>query len=111
MAQLVACPDCNKHLQVPDNLLGKKVQCPECKGTFTAQAPDEDEPRTATTAKPTPSKNVPAKVPAWDKRSSSDDEDDDEDRDSRPKKRRRDDDDGDDDRRGRRRRRASSRRD
>ena len=36
MAQLVACPECQKHLQVPDELLGKRVQCPECKHTFTA---------------------------------------------------------------------------
>jgi hypothetical protein len=109
MSQLVACPDCSKNLQVPDDLMGKKVQCPECKSTFTAETPDEDESRTATTAtpaKPTPSKNVPAKAAAWDKNSHHDDDEDD-DRDSRPKKRKKydDDDDDDDDRRDSRRRR------
>jgi predicted Zn finger-like uncharacterized protein len=43
MSQLVACPECGKQLQVPDDLLGKNVQCPECKHTFTAALPVEDE--------------------------------------------------------------------
>lgn len=37
MAHLIACPECTKELQVPDDLLGTTVQCPECKHTFSAQ--------------------------------------------------------------------------
>jgi predicted Zn finger-like uncharacterized protein len=108
MSQLVACPECKKHLQVPDDLLGKKVQCPECKHTFTARSPgDEQEERkskTSTTAATPPT----SKAPEWDKKSSSssgkngkkrsrrdeeddedEDEDDDDDRPSRRRKRRR----------------------
>ena len=112
MSQLVACPECTKHLQVPDNLMGKKVQCPECKHTFVAQTPDEEDvPRTGLTS----SKSQPQSAPAWDKKSSSskknrddDDDDEDDDRKSRKKKRDRDDDD-DDDRPRRRSKRSSSR--
>jgi predicted Zn finger-like uncharacterized protein len=109
MSQLIACPECKKRLQVPEDLKGKRVQCPECKHTFTAKAPEEDEEssKTGTTA----SKPAPSKTPEWDKKSSSsssnrsgsgkkkprDDDDDDD-----------DDDDEDDDRPRRRRRRRSS---
>jgi predicted Zn finger-like uncharacterized protein len=100
MSQLVSCPECSKHLQVPDDLIGKKVQCPECKHTFTATAPEE-----STKISTTPSKPPPSKAPAWDK-------DDDDERssksESKPKKRREEDDEDDDDERPRRRRRSSS---
>src|SRR6516165_7947073 len=101
MSQLIACPECKKHLQVPEDLMGKRVQCPECKHTFTAKAPEEDEEssKTGTTA----SKPVPSKTPEWDKKSSSssnrsgsgkkkrinDDDDDDDDDDDRPRRRKR----------------------
>ena len=39
MTHLIACPDCEKQLQVPPELLGSTVQCPECKHTFTAELP------------------------------------------------------------------------
>lgn len=93
MAQLVACPECTKHLQVPDELMGKKVQCPECRHTFTATAPGDEGV--------TSSKRSSAGE--WEKKSSS----------NVPSKRRRDDDDDDDDfddDRSRRSRRRSSRR-
>jgi hypothetical protein len=40
MAVLIACPECNKYLQLPDSLIGKKVQCPKCKDTFIAERPE-----------------------------------------------------------------------
>src|SRR5262245_17329271 len=115
MSQLVACPECKKHLQVPDDLIGKKVQCPECKATFTAKSPEEEEApaRTGTgIAKTTSSKKAD-----WDKEDKEDKRDDEDDRGSRSssRSRRRDnDDDYDDDddfrsRRSSRRSRYSSR--
>jgi hypothetical protein len=49
MAQTLACPECGETLQVPGELLGKLVQCPQCKHSFTATA-DE----TPTPAEPVP---------------------------------------------------------
>jgi len=118
MSQLIACPECNKHLQVPADLMGKAVQCPECKHTFTAAEPPPKNVSTDTTA------STPAKTAEWDRKTSSatgkkrktgkdddekkdgdsydveerDDDDDDRDRD-------RDDDDDREERKRRRRRR------
>src|SRR5947208_3128743 len=36
MPETVKCPDCDRTLRVPDDLLGKFVRCPSCKATFTA---------------------------------------------------------------------------
>jgi hypothetical protein len=36
MATIINCPDCDRSLKVPDELLGKKVKCPGCGVTFTA---------------------------------------------------------------------------
>jgi hypothetical protein len=38
MPEITSCPDCEKKLKVPDNLLGKKVRCPGCSNMFTARA-------------------------------------------------------------------------
>jgi len=41
MATIVDCPSCSRKLRVPEELLGKKVKCPTCSGTFDAvAAPD-----------------------------------------------------------------------
>jgi uncharacterized protein YbaR (Trm112 family) len=112
MSQLITCPECKKHLQVPDELMGKKVQCPECKHTFTAEesTPTEVVSSTGTTAsKPSaaPKSTAPKKA-EWDK------DEEEEDTSSRktktPKKKPRADDDedeDDDDERRRRRRRSN----
>jgi hypothetical protein len=44
MSHLMTCPECNKHLQVPDDLIGQQVQCPECRHTFIATLPHEPGP-------------------------------------------------------------------
>ena len=33
----IQCPSCAKRLNVPDNLLGKRVKCPACKEGFVAE--------------------------------------------------------------------------
>src|SRR5262249_28447676 len=39
MPQVVPCPECGKHLQLPDALAGKSVKCPQCACAFPAPAP------------------------------------------------------------------------
>ncbi len=40
MPIIVVCPTCGGQLRVADVLLGQKVRCPACNGTFDAAAPD-----------------------------------------------------------------------
>ena len=51
MPVVTRCPSCNRSLRVPDNLIGSKVRCPQCKNVFTAEAGGE-------------SADVPAPLPA-----------------------------------------------
>lgn len=37
MADIIQCPQCERQLRVPDELLGAAVKCPTCGVTFTAQ--------------------------------------------------------------------------
>ncbi len=37
MNEIITCSNCQKKLQLPEEYLGKTVQCPSCKTTFTAQ--------------------------------------------------------------------------
>jgi predicted Zn finger-like uncharacterized protein len=41
MPIVIRCPECQRRLRVPDDLLGKAVKCPTCKATFQAAAEDE----------------------------------------------------------------------
>ncbi|HEY7312518.1 MAG TPA: hypothetical protein VH643_24350 [Gemmataceae bacterium] len=38
MPRIITCPDCERKLRVPDDLLGKKVRCPSCSVMFKAVA-------------------------------------------------------------------------
>lgn len=44
MPLLLKCPSCERELRVPDELLDKKVRCPGCATTFTAEAVPPTEP-------------------------------------------------------------------
>lgn len=44
MSQVIACPNCDKKLAVKDELKGRALICPQCKGRFTVPA---DEPQSA----------------------------------------------------------------
>lgn len=61
MIHLINCPECAKDLQVPEELLGRKVQCPECLHTFTAELPPADKPPSAAPSarKPAPAEADP----------------------------------------------------
>src|SRR5947209_5672693 len=48
MSELILnCPQCQRQLRVPGELLGKKVKCPTCEVVFTAEAPKEELPAAA----------------------------------------------------------------
>jgi len=38
MPSVVACPSCQRQLRVPEELLGRKVECPNCGSTFESAA-------------------------------------------------------------------------
>jgi predicted Zn finger-like uncharacterized protein len=101
MAEIVNCPQCERKLRVPEELLGKKVKCPTCQSTFTASAAGSEP---AGVAAPPPPREEPAPRP----RSPEEDfqfedrpsrrppprrDEEDDDRDDRPSRRRRDEDD------------------
>ena len=44
VSQVIACPHCDKKLTLRDELKGRPLICPKCKGRFTAPA-DEPEPQ------------------------------------------------------------------
>src|SRR5947207_2035453 len=50
MAVQITCPDCDRKLKVPEEVLGRKVRCPACKSPFLAQQGDEEETSTAVTS-------------------------------------------------------------
>lgn len=77
----IVCPECDKQIKAPDNVLGKKVRCKSCQATFVAnktkgKAPPtkSSKPSAGKPAKPPGGKSAPAK-PA--KRDIEDDDDDD----------------------------------
>src|SRR5437867_900616 len=43
MATIVDCPSCERKLRVPEDLLGTRVKCPTCGGTFNATASERAE--------------------------------------------------------------------
>src|SRR5579862_899581 len=38
MAEINACPNCQRQLQIPETFIGQAVQCPECRHQFQAAA-------------------------------------------------------------------------
>jgi predicted Zn finger-like uncharacterized protein len=57
MSIIVDCPSCSRKLRVPEDLLGTRVKCPTCGGTFDAvAAPTEEVP-------PSPSATEVAALP------------------------------------------------
>jgi hypothetical protein len=48
----INCPSCKGTVRVPEDLLGKRVQCPRCQATFVAEIDDEPGPAPPAAAKP-----------------------------------------------------------
>ena len=38
MSEIIDCPGCKRKLQVPDDVVGQRVQCPTCAAVFIPQA-------------------------------------------------------------------------
>jgi predicted Zn finger-like uncharacterized protein len=60
MPEIVNCPQCDRELRVPDELLGKKVKCPTCGEMFTAKVV---EPSPASPPPPRPEPRSPLGPP------------------------------------------------
>ena len=84
MAETVGCPNCQRKLQVPEQYLGQKVQCPECQHLFIAAT-------MAVRAQPMPAPAPPPAGIVKPRRYEEEDEDD-----LAPRRRRSHDDDDDD---------------
>jgi predicted Zn finger-like uncharacterized protein len=101
-SELVSCPECQRKLRVPTELVGKQVKCPTCGHIFTADP--------ATQAPPPPPPAAVEPKPTRTSKVSRDEKDDEEDEERSRRKRKRsrrdDDDDEDDDDRPRRRSRS-----
>jgi len=100
MPEVVTCPQCERKLRVPQDLLGKKVKCPTCGTTFTAEAggaaslPDEEEaprpsrrsaappPEEQYEEEPRPSRRAPVRS----RRDDDEDDDYDDEDDDRPRR-------------------------
>jgi hypothetical protein len=90
MPEITTCPDCDKKLKVPDNLIGKKVRCPGCNVMFVARADGaaEEEAPVSRSADPARREGISERrAPARDDR---DDRDDRDEREERPRSRYRD---------------------
>src|SRR5207248_626526 len=61
MSTIVDCPSCSRKLRVPEELLGKKVKCPTCSGTFDAVAAPEPAGMPLPSS-PTPSASVEPRI-------------------------------------------------
>src|SRR5437016_3728683 len=62
MKSIVSCPECRRDLHVPEEFLGRTVQCPDCKHTFKATPPDAPITVNSVQAQPSPSA-APAAAP------------------------------------------------
>jgi predicted Zn finger-like uncharacterized protein len=69
MTLTISCPDCQRPLRVPENLLGQAVKCPSCSHTFVAPEGVEETPARPVAPPPRIDSNDeprPAKLPAHD---------------------------------------------
>src|SRR5438552_12780049 len=51
------CPTCKRTLEIPDELMGKKVRCPSCKVVFLATAGGTPPPPKTESSRPQPPKS------------------------------------------------------
>ncbi|MBI1913804.1 MAG: hypothetical protein HYS12_03490, partial [Planctomycetes bacterium] len=71
MPETLTCPECQRKVRLPDHLIGKRVKCPSCGGTFTATPttmavpalPTEPEPAVPFEPMPAPVGPVSARPP------------------------------------------------
>jgi hypothetical protein len=58
LSQVISCPNCEKKLSLRDELKGRTLVCPQCKGRFTA--PSDETPEAEAAAVGTPLEEEPA---------------------------------------------------
>jgi hypothetical protein len=56
----IICPECEKSIKAPEDVIGKRIRCKGCGETFTARAP-KDSPKGIKPAKDKPAKDKPDK--------------------------------------------------
>jgi predicted Zn finger-like uncharacterized protein len=77
MAEIIICPSCQRSLQVPEEHLGRRVQCPECQHRFTATAASAQPPSAPA------GEFTPAEQASKSRRRDRDDDEEDDDRERR----------------------------
>jgi hypothetical protein len=82
----INCPSCKGTVRVPEDLLGKRVQCPRCQATFVAEVDDEPRP-TPPAAVEQPVESGEPVAPRPRRPARADEYDDYEDSDDRPRRR------------------------
>src|SRR6266700_2568519 len=89
MPTTIKCPMCKRALEVPDELMGKRVKCPGCKMIFTATPPGAAPPEDSSARRPRPGQKSeeavrrkrPAPPPDEDEDKDDEDEENDEEED------------------------------
>jgi predicted Zn finger-like uncharacterized protein len=66
MPEIITCPQCNRQLRVPDDLLGQEVKCPSCGATFRGGAAASEPPAVTPVRErePEPAAAAPRRRPA-----------------------------------------------
>src|SRR5947207_2822506 len=65
MPETWTCPECQRKVRLPDHLIGKRVKCPSCGGTFTATSATVPAPAFVPAPAPVaPFEPMPAPMPA-----------------------------------------------
>jgi hypothetical protein len=98
MADIVQCPQCQRQLRVPPDLVGQQVKCPSCSTTFIAGETGPAPPPPSLTPPTSPQEPIPfpfedkqerESLPVPRPRRRRYEDDDDDDYDDRPRRRRR----------------------
>jgi predicted Zn finger-like uncharacterized protein len=90
MPVVIACPNCQTKLRVPEDVLGKKVKCSKCDTAFTAEAPESGTGPTEIQEKPAaPARRRAAPPPEEEPDDGDELEDEDEEEEDQPRRRRR----------------------
>jgi hypothetical protein len=82
MPEVVSCPQCERKLRVPDELISKLVKCPTCGTTFTAEVGGAAPPPLSVQPREEPSwreeEDLPPRPSAQPRRREADDYDEDD---------------------------------
>ncbi|HYV36138.1 MAG TPA: tetratricopeptide repeat protein, partial [Gemmataceae bacterium] len=80
MTEIIYCPACQRKLQLPHEVLGRRVRCPACKEAFTPSVATIRPAASAPALPPQPRKTAPHRAPELNDRARRRPQHDDEDR-------------------------------